>query len=222
MGVETEAPHTDTAEIQRRVRLVVLLDAAERAGLTPVAVGNLHTLAFLTNVLAPVWDMHPMDGRLLKRREGPFYAPLQHDLDRLVGVGVALITRAGHVQNVDGKWRLDGLYEPNHDFTDRLIEAVERFPEERALMHFVREVTLAVSALTDADLSHASREDATYADPLVDYGSVVDFAEWRHVNYSANAAQHIARFLPHWAAPTTGEKLHLYVRHLARRLHGSR
>ena len=60
-------------------------------------------------------------------------------------------------------------------------------------------------------------EDATYSDSNIDYGNVVDFAEWRERNYSANAARYFAQ-LSEAAMPS--ELLHLYVRHLHRRISG--
>src|ERR1700687_2575811 len=78
-------------ELQRRIRLLVLLSAAERAGLVPLRILRLHSFAYLSNVLAPVWDMPALDGKVLKRHGGPFYPALQRDLDRLVGMGRVLI-----------------------------------------------------------------------------------------------------------------------------------
>src|SRR5208337_5409069 len=96
--------------LKKQVRLTVLLDAAEEAGLAPMPVLRLHAFAYLANVLAPVWELPPLEGKVLKRRGGPFYPTLQHDLDRLIGLGVAIIFGVSHVQNEDGHWRLEGSY----------------------------------------------------------------------------------------------------------------
>ena len=103
-----DEPPDDSTALARRVRLVVLLEAARSAGLTPIDVLRLHTLAYLSNVLSQVWNMPPNDGKILKRRGGPFYPALQADLDRLVGMGVALLDGVGHRQDEDGRWRLEG------------------------------------------------------------------------------------------------------------------
>jgi hypothetical protein len=212
----------DDIELQRRIRLVVILDAAERAGLVPLPVVQLHAMAFFANVLSPVWQMPPLEGSLLKRRGGPYYPPLQRDLDRLVGMGVAVISNLGHARDDGGHWRLEGSYRLNGQFADRIIEAIGSWPNEQAIVGFMRELALAVSALDDDEIGPAARADATYSDPQVDFGSVVDFAEWRDLNYTANAANEIGRFLPGGVTPTSGEKLHLYVRHLHKRLLGGR
>src|SRR4029077_7402288 len=97
---------------------------------------------------------------------------------------------------------------------------VNEFEDERRLVSFVDEVAYALSALSDSDFDRAMSEDATYSDPLVSFGNVVDFDEWRRTNYSANAARHFENLMPSGARATPGEMLHLYVRHLRRRIHG--
>src|SRR5437016_336881 len=84
--------------VRRRVRVIALIDAAENAGLNPIPILRLHALAYLSNVLAPVWNMPALDGKVLKRRGGPFYPALQRDLDFLVGAGVVVISGLIHVQ----------------------------------------------------------------------------------------------------------------------------
>jgi hypothetical protein len=215
-------PEIDADSLRRRIRLVMILDAAESAGLTPIPVLRLHTLAFLTNVLAPVWNMPVLSGKLLKRRGGPFYPSLQADLDRLVGEGVAAISAVSHLKDEEGRWRLEGAYRFNPTLSEPILSALRHYPDEAILLGFVRELALALSALADEDLDSFTREDAAYSDPRVDYGGVVDFAEWRRVNCSANAANSFNKVMPSDVRSTPGERLHLYVRHLATRLHGAK
>jgi hypothetical protein len=169
--------------LRRKIRLVVLLQAAENAGLIPIPIMRLHMLAYLSNVLAPVWDMPVLEGKLLKRRSGPFYPVLQGDLDRLVGTGVVFVANLSHVLDEDGRWRLEGSYRLNHEFADRVVEGIEAFSPERHVRQFIDELAYAMSALSFEDIDSAAEEDATYSDSVIDVGSVVDFAEWRDVNY---------------------------------------
>jgi hypothetical protein len=206
--------------LRRQVRLVVLLDAAQKAGLTPLPILRLHTLAYLSNVLAPVWDMPALDGKVLKRQGGPFYPALQRDLDRLVGAGVAVISALGHVLDEDERWRLEGQYRLNPTFADRIFRHVLSFEAERRLTTFLQELAFALSTLSDDDLDKAMTEDATYSDPLIDVGNVVDFAEWQRKNYTANAARYFNNLIPGGLRASPGEKLHFYVRHLHSRIHG--
>jgi hypothetical protein len=199
----------------------MLLDAAEAAGLVPLNILRLHGFAYLSNVLAPVWDMPVLDGKVLKRRGGPFYPDLQKDLDRLVGQGVVVISGVSHVQDKARRWRLEGAYRLNREFADPILETLADFPEERRLGDFITELGYALSALSDAELDRAMSEDATYSDPMITFDNVIDFADWRDRNYSANAADKFDQVIQGGNA-SPGEKLHLYVRHLHRRINGER
>ena len=205
--------------LRRRVRLLMLLDGADRAGIAPIRLSHLHIYAYLSNVLAPVWKSEVFDGRLLKRRSGPFYPALQQDLDRLVGLGLVKISDLGHYIDEDGQWRLDGTFSLNHELAGAALRAINTFPRELAVRSFLLEVAYAVSALSDSDFDRVPNEDPTYSDSNVAYENVVDFAEWSQLNYSANAASYFASVSEQ---ATPGELLHLYVRHLRRRISGER
>ncbi len=219
--MKTAVDDENFLSLRRRVRLVVLLDAAETAGLVPIPILRLHAFAYLSNVLAPVWNLSALDVKVFKRRGGPFYPALQRDLDRLVGMGVVKITGLGHARDDDGRWRLEGSYRLNHELAVPMLRQLNTYEEEVRLVSFVQELAYALSALSDDDLDLAFSEDATYSNPLVSFDNVVDFDE-RLSNYSANAAQYFDRLIPGGGRATPGEKLHLYVRHLHRRIHGGR
>jgi hypothetical protein len=209
-------------DLIRSVRIISLLDAAEKAGLIPLPILHLHTLAYYSNVLSPVWNMPTLEGKILKRHAGPFYPVFQHDLDRMVGMGVIIISDVSYLQNNNHEWRLEGVYRLNRNFSDRILHKVKAFEDERIFLSFLQELAYAISALNDNDLSRMTSQDATYGDPVIDFGDVVDFAEWRHINYSANAARRFEHLLPKGAKATPGEMLHLFVRHLNGRLQSER
>jgi hypothetical protein len=181
----------------------------------------LHAFAYFSNVLAPIWEMPVLDGKVLKVRGGPFYPALQDDLDALVGRGLVVVTDLGHVQGEDGHWRLEGAFSLNTELAGASLSILQNFPEESRLQQFIQELAYAFSSLSDEELGLAPNEDASYADPLVGVGNVVDFAEWRAINYSALAAQTFDEFVPGGGQATMAEKLHLYTRHLHRRLNAS-
>lgn len=205
--------------LRGHIRLIVLLDSAEKAGLTPLPIMHLHIYAYLSNVLSPVWDIPVLEGKVLKKRGSPFYPVLQASLDRLVGIGVVKITGVSHVLDEDRRWRLEGAYQLNREFADRILNRILEFEGDRQLFSYFRELAYALSALGDDDFAVATKEDATYSDPVIDVGNVVDFAEWQDLNYSANAARYFSQILPSGVHTARGEMLHLYIRHLYRRLH---
>lgn len=213
---------TDLSHLRRKVRVIALLDAAESAGLVPLPVGRFHMLAYLANVLSPVWHMPTMDGKIFKRQSGPFYPVLQSDLDRLVGLGVVKISEVSHFQDQQRKWSLVANYSLNRRFADPIIEQTMSYEDERRLVSFINELALALSALSDDEMDAASRQDATYSDPVISYGNVVDFAEWQQKNFTSNAAEQFERFLPSGTHVGAAEKLHMYLRLLQARLRGTR
>ena len=203
--------------LRRRVRLIMLLFGSEQAGIAPIRLRRLHTYAYLSNVLAPVWNTQVFDGQLLRRRGGPFYPALQYDLDRLVGMGLVLMTDVRHIMDDDKQWKLDGACSLNRELAGDALAVINSIPQQLEIQSFLLEIAYAVSALTDSEFDLLPGEDPTYSDSSVGYENVVDFAEWRKLNYSSNAARHFESLLEH---ATRGELLHLYARHLARRVGG--
>jgi hypothetical protein len=211
----------DTTEAKRYIRVVMLLDAADRVGMSPVRVRHLHALAYLSNVLAPVWKLDPLEGRVLKKSGGPFYPEFQRALDHLVGTGVTIISQVSHVFEEGAGWRLEGRYQLNPTFSRRIVAEIDAYSYERQVAVFVRELVYAASTLTDQEMTDAVSQDATYLDPIVSFDSVIDFAEWQQRNFSTNAANYFARFTSAGSFTTPGEKLHLYVSHIKGRLEHS-
>ncbi len=218
----TDQSDAFAGSIRRRVRLVVLLEASREAGIEPLPTLRLHLIAYLANVLSPVWDMPSVDGSVLKRSGGPFYPDLQNDLDRLVGLGVVRVENLRHQRIDDDRYRLDGRYRLNPDLAEPILTYLNAMPKEAAAAHFVRELVLALSALSDEEIDRAITEDATYANPKVGNDNVIDFGEWLSANYSAAAAEKVGDLVPAGAIVGASEKVHLYVRHLRRRLQGGR
>ncbi len=215
----SELSPTVAATLRRQARILILLDGAAKAGLAPMGIIPFHAFAFLSNVLAPVWDMPAFDGKILKRKGGPFYPALQRDLDRMVGLGMVLITQVAHVREADGKWRLEGRYRLNRQLSTRAVDYLLDLPDEGRFASFATEIAYALSALGEEELERALVEDATYSDPSVSENNVLDFGEWKRRNPSANAANYFDNFMPGGMKATPGEKLHLYVRNLHRRIH---
>jgi hypothetical protein len=83
---------THGRSLQRRVRLVMLLDTADYAMISPVSTGRLHAFAYLADVLSPVYHLLPMSGRIYKRAIGPYFPELQWELDRLIGMALVNVS----------------------------------------------------------------------------------------------------------------------------------
>lgn len=199
--------------LRRQLRVLVLLEAAADAGLEPVPLLVLHNLAYLSNALAPVWNLHPFDGAVLKRRGSPYYPTLQWDVDRMVGHGLLHVRDVRYVQE-DGRWRIDSSYSLNYELAHRVLTTMREVGFEPGLSTFCTTLAQAFSALPQEQLGYLLSEDAAYGNPAVDVSNVVNLAENHAVNFAANAA---GAFRPD-VALTAGERVHMYVNHLHTRL----
>lgn len=214
-----ELNQTRVSELERRVRLLLILDAANRAAISPIPVMSLHAFAYLANVLAPVWRMTALDGRVLKRKDGPFYPELQRDLDGLVGQGLVRVSGISHVLGRDGAWRIEGSYALNDMLCAAVLSYVLSDVAHAPVAAFVQELGYALSALSPEDLAEAFTEDASYADPRLGPDNVLDIGEWEGGNPSEKAARYLGEMTSLGRRSSMGERVHLYVRHLRRRLH---
>ena len=86
---------------------------------------------------------------------------------------------------VNGDWMVPSQL--NRELSGDALKVIDMFPQEREVRSFLLEVAYAVSALSDSEFEGLPSEDPTYSDINVGYENVVDFAEWRDLNYSANA-----------------------------------
>lgn len=210
-----ELQHTE-----RKLRLVSILDACRFVGLSPTSIAAVHTIAYLADALAPVWDLPILDGQILKRRRHPFFPSLQRDLDLLVGQGVVQAARVRYLQNEKGHgWRLDAHYTLETEFSERILSATRRYEFQTKKLKFIREVVYAASGLGPDGIDNLGEIDAAYSDPLVDVGGVVDIdTESGRANASAQVALRFGELTPDSRVLTDSELVHLYVRHLYARM----
>lgn len=208
--VNSTSDMTDRSiDLLRQVRILLLLDGAADAGLEPVPLPILHTLAYLSNALAPVWNLQPFDGKILKRRRSPFYPTLQWDVDHLVGKGIIKVHDIRY-NEYDGQWSIDASYSLNEPIASKIFKAIDDVAYEPKLKMFCSELAQAVAALPYDLLSEILGEDASYGDPTIEVSNVVNFGEGRSVNFTSNAAE---AFRPDLSL-TPSERVHMYVQHL--------
>lgn len=205
---------SDLRDIAKYLRIIAILDAAERVGMTPMPVAPIHTVAYFAEVLAPVWHLTVLDGQILKRRQ-PYYPSLQADIDRLVGVGVVVVEELGPDMDV---WPIASSYSLNRDFAGPILDAASRFRTRARDIEFVREVMFATSGLGFDGLNSASHADATYGDPLVDLGGLIEVEPADGQNPTSAAALQFRQLLDGGHDLSDAEVINLYVRHLYSRL----
>src|SRR6266571_3269728 len=173
--------------MRQRSRVIQLLDAAERVGISPLRAGRLHAFAYLADVLSPVWHLPAFDGKILKIEGGPHYPDLQREIDRLVVLGILKVAEITYISRPDEGARIDGLYSLNlhSPKLSPILAALGALSSEQALdprdwevQAFFVDLAGALATVPDDELGMSATMDATYADERFDHSNVIDFGSW--------------------------------------------
>lgn len=183
----TEPAPGDQAILVPRLWLLLLLDASEISGISPVSVERLHRLVYLANTLAPVYELLVPDGYILKYRRGPFFPAVHWDVGRLVAQGVVIATNAKAIKDDLGYW-----ISANYRLSRSGMSIVDQTSNletvyDKAL--YLREIALAFAALDVSDRDQAALVDINY--DAVDENQGVNFGD-DGTNLSPLAAQSLA------------------------------
>ena len=213
-----------SADHWRRTWLVLLLDGAAKAGLTPVDQTVIHQAAFLANALAPVYDLPIEHGLVTRWKRGPFFSEVQWDLDRLVVMGLATLHSAETREDGEGWWfrarYATGLR------TRAFLAEIEHLEQVQRWSRFHRELMASLASLPDSDLRWATLADANYANTvdgdLLASEVVIDFDDHRKRNFTTRTVRRIDRQLPKGIALEDRDRIHLYLGYLAQRSRSER
>lgn len=196
------------------VRLLQMLDSIEIAGFAPISFRGLHSYAYLANLLGALWDVDPLDGKILKAGV-PYYPELRVALDRMAVLGwVDLVDY--HAVEINGSWVGEGSVGLNTASARPLIHRLQIFESERRVSEFLKRLALSVAPYAEELVTLVSR-DVTWTDRRVGKGDVLDYAEDKDANYTANAAEFFDEVLPPGLKPSRGERLQYYMELLERR-----
>lgn len=208
-----KAESEDFRRLRTLVRLISIMNGCRGADIGPVPVAALHTIAYFADALSPIWDVPVIEGQLLKKKRVPVNPELQGGIDELVGRAVLFARNVRHVY-VDGAWSLDADYDLNLVFGKRIIEAMSRDREFRKELAFVQEVVLALAGLGLPGLSNAAQADATYSDPNIDVGGIIDLSNTEVLTRTSQVTNQFSELLGRQHRLTEAEVTHLYIRHL--------
>ncbi len=202
---------------KRPIRVLALLDALADASIFEVPLRVVHELAYLSNVLAPVFDLAPFSASLLKRQGGPYYPDLQQTIDVLVGRGMVLVSDIRY-ESVpeERRYSLHANYRINRTLAEPTLVAYHEVYADTGEPFFIGELCAAYSMLADQELGQAFRFDARYSDSDVDNNEVIDFGQWvnaTNTNFSRNAAM---SFRP-GESLQPAERIFMYIEHVQRK-----
>lgn len=215
----TSAPESGASLDSRKrpVRVLALLDALSEASIFEAPLRVVHELAYLSNVLAPVFELAPLSASLLKRHGGPYYPELQDTIDLLVGRGM-LLASGIHYEHVpeENRYRLHANYRINYQLATPALDAYYEVYADTGEPFFIGELCAAYGLLADQELGQAFRFDARYSDTDVDDNEVIDFGQWANpasTNFSRNAAM---SFRP-GESLQPAERIFMYIEHVQRK-----
>jgi hypothetical protein len=217
----TVAVFHDSSEFSTKARLVQIVAALERAGATPISNRDLHSFAYLANVLSPLWEIEPLESSILKDRNGPRSSALEHEIDLCVGAGLLIVESLG--PDIENPKRLDATYRINGKSARPILQIISTLPDEQVTERFLNELAFAFVEIKPGLRDDAALKDASWSNPAIADGRVVDFGEHAAratINPSFDAAQAFQRFAPEGVKLDRAEKLVMYVRLLKRRAHG--
>lgn len=202
----------------KRIRLLMLLDAADYSVITPISTARLHAFAYLADVLSPVYDLAPIARSIRKRRTGPYYPELQWEVDRLVGMGLVEVFDLNPVVE-HARAYIDAAFALERERCETLLAIVGKEEQFARLKEFFDELAGALADVPDLELDATTSADATWESGTV--GAVIDYAEWRARNYSKSSADRVGQLASEiWgggAAPLSpAAKINLYVRYMKR------
>ena len=225
----------EIAVTRQRCRIILLLEALERAGVAPIDSRRLHGFAYLADVLSPVWNLPPFDGKILKIEDGPHYADLQSELDNLVILGLVEVQDLKYVRRGKAGARIDGRYQLRFEEA-KLIPILDALganrsadpldPRDRSQHDFLVELAGAMATLPNDEIDIAATQDATYANSSTSFANIIDFGEWsRDANLSNRSfalTERFDRFVPEQSRLSPGERVYLYASYLGRRIQHDR
>ena len=234
MRVNGKQPsENEIARLKRRSRILLLLDALERAGVTPIPSRKLHGFAYLADVLSPVWNLLPYDGKILKIEDGPHYPDLQFELDLLVFLGLVDVQNIQYSGRPGGGARIEGDYSLRFE-SEHLSVILKRLgaadPEEALdpldteLHQYLFDLAGALAMLPDDEIDLAATKDATYANKHIAPGNIIDFGAWVESKSEANRSlaliDRFRNFIPPKSNFSPGERIYLYASYLGEQVRG--
>jgi len=203
---------------RRRVRLIQLLEAAERAALTPISMEKLHAFAYLADVLSPVWKLDPFDFQISTKRKSPYYPDLQREIDSMIAAGLIEVSSQRY-QRVgdDVLFSADFALRFSSIHANAVLEASMGDPDLVATQEYLNELASALASLADEDIAAAASKDIVYADSFTD---IIDFQEMRgRTTNTQRAVQAFDVVFPRTDI-TPSRRLYMYAHYLGRRAHG--
>jgi len=204
-------------DIDVQSRVLQIVAALEEAGATPIFNRDLHAIAYLANVLSPMWDIEPIEGSVLKSRDGPHSTLFEAQLDRCICQGLIVVDSL--IDDPESPHRIAASYRLAAKRARPVLAVINGFPDEEVVRSFLNELAFAFAEISPELRDDTALADASWTNPDVADHRVVDFAEFidQGRNPSHNVVNAFQRYAPAGVIYSRAEKLAMYLRLLKRR-----
>lgn len=211
----TSAPSA-APDVDVQSRVLQILAALEEAGATPITNRDLHAIAYLANVLSPMWEIEPIEGSVLKSSDGPHSSLFEAQLDRCVCQGLVVVTSLE--DDPENPGRIAASYRLSGNEARPVLAIINSLPDEQIVRGFLNELSFAFASIAPELRDDTALADASWTNPAIADLRVVDFAEFTdHArNPSRNIVNAFQRYAPSGVIYSRAEKLAMYI-HLLRR-----
>lgn len=191
---------------------LLLMRAASKAGLTPMASHTFHRIHYFSNCLAVLYDSVPPIELVMKSLGGPFYPRAQNDLDRIYAMGLVDCTNLEWIKTEFGI-----LKNANYDLSSKGFTLAEQMVRTLAWCttsaEFLLDLCNAYVEIKDGKEEQALNKDLVYSQQGFKEGSVIPFRNW-NTNLSARGADAFNKIVPPSTKLSRQHQLRLYMRYL--------
>lgn len=197
----------------RRFWILALLAGTERAGISPMDIGQFNMLAYLANAVARCYDIEPLSPIVLKEKKGILYPKLIWDLDRLVGMGLVRVSNIVLTSQGETKSVSYGITTKGINSLNACIEISEGLKNtatalSSTAMAFCR-------TRNNIHIESLHRRDGNLADNRFSDGDVVDFGLWDLNNSTANSVDFVKENISPALPGNISTAVNLYAQYLA-------
>jgi hypothetical protein len=191
-------------------RVLLLVDAVDRASPRRVSDLDLIRLAYFADAFSDLWGLHPIERYRLKVQE-PRSQLVRSALNRLVLSGV--VEPSAVRLTLHPTPHLSARYRVVPAIAQPILHAIAATAVGRREMDMVYEVVYASAGLLDGSLAEAVRQDATYGDSRIGPSDLLDLGP------STGGTSATARLFSRGVASQAvkeAELTHMYMAHLER------
>lgn len=198
--------------------VILTLEGAEVAGISPVPHRRFHQLLFYAAVLTPIYKVEQPLPLIIKSAEGPYYPEAQHELERLIVAGFAM-NYGRHRYGPLGTYAFVDSYMLTEEgqATAAMLAQSDWGTRARAL---TRALALGMATVPADQIDAVLLQDPLLRSREKDAGATVDVTEFPN-NFSYRVAHWLADLDENDISPSRQEQISLYFRYLqARRERG--